>query len=71
MSRCTIPSKRRRKVTPPEGRPVVRIGAAEYNAIADIADATGRSLYDVTCRLLVSALEDVVIEYPDEVTDDD
>lgn len=67
MSRCVIPSKRRRRADPgTKERPVIRIGPEAYNAVVDIADRTGWSISEIATRLLNSALEDVLIEYPDD-----
>ena len=72
MSRCVIQSKRRRREPPgSKNKPLIRISTNAYNAIADLADRTGLPMVEIATRLLDSALEDVLIEYPDdEVTDD-
>ena len=45
---------------------MVRITREAYNAIADLAADTGRSLFDITSRLLSYALSEVEILYPGE-----
>ena len=62
MGQCVIQSKRRRNIDlGSKDRPVIRIRPGEYSHIARIADQT-----EVASRLLASALEDVVIQYPDD-----
>lgn len=64
---CQIPSRRpKRAPTGSNGKPVVRITQEAYNAIADLAADTGRSLFDITSRLLGYALSEVEILYPGE-----
>lgn len=64
---CQIPSRRpRRAPAGSNGKPVVRITREAYNAIADLAADTGRSLFDITSRLLSYALSEVEILYPGE-----
>ena len=70
MSKCYIPSlRRRRQAANPTERPVVRIRPEQYNAVAELAAETGRSLTDIVSRLLESALEDAEILYPGEEED--
>ena len=45
---------------------MIRIAPEAYNAVVDIADRTGWSISEIATRLLNSALEDVLIEYPDD-----
>mgnify|MGYP000033079620 FL=1 len=67
MGQCVIQSKRRRNIDlGSKDRPVIRIRPGEYSHIARIADQTGWTITEVASRLLASALEDVVIQYPDD-----
>ena len=70
MSKCYIPSlRRRRQASASTERPVIRIRLEQYNTIADLAAETGRTITDVASRLLESALEDAEILYPGEEED--
>lgn len=67
MSQCVIVPKKRRKIpTVSYGNPIIRIKPEAYNAIIDIADRTGWSITYIASQLLNSALEDVVIQQPEE-----
>lgn len=67
MSKCYIPSLRRRRN--PMERPVIRIRPEQYNTVAELAAETGRTITDIASRLLESALEDAEILYPGEEED--
>lgn len=70
MSKCYIPSlRRRRQASNSTERPVIRIRLEQYNTIADLAAETGRTITDIASRLLESALEDAEILYPGEEED--
>lgn len=57
---CKIPKQHRRpaQIT---GTCIIRVNAEQYQSILDISDETGRSIRDVSTRLIEYALEHVEI----------
>lgn len=60
MELCQIPKKHRLR-TQGANSCIIRVGAEQYQAILDLCDDTGRSITDVSNRLIEFALEHVEI----------
>ena len=56
MADCKIPKKRRPRAQGAQSC-IIRVGVEQYQAIIDLCDESGRSITDVSSRLIEYALE--------------
>lgn len=60
MTKLQIPKKHRPRQLPTSSC-LIRVGAEQYQAVLDICDATGRSITDVSSRLLDFAIKNTEV----------